>query len=93
MATHGRRPGSAMGQVAPGQSAARRSAAEPALSPVRAGVIVAVLLDPPLLVQAIWQTAPATRANPLAVGAPGGPVLAACPRAATRGVAAGQSAA
>jgi len=92
MAAHGRHPGSVTGQAAARRTAARQ-AAEPASSPVRAGVIVAVLLDPPLPVQATWQAAPATRGAPLAVGAPGGPVLAACPRAAARGVAAGQSAA
>ena len=82
MAAHGRRPGSVTGQ-----------SAEPASSPFRTGVIVAILLDPPLPVQAAWQAVPATREAPLAVSAPGGPVLAACPQAMACGVAAGQSAA
>lgn len=92
MAAYGRRPGSATGHSAAKRTAARQSA-EPASSPFRTGVIVAILLDPPLPVQATWQAAPATHGAPLAVGAPDGPVVAACPRAMACGVAAGQSAA
>jgi nucleotidyltransferase/DNA polymerase involved in DNA repair len=92
MAAHERCPRPATGQPAAKWTAARQSA-EPASSPVPAGVIVAVLLNPPLPVQAAWHAAPATRGVPLVVGAAGGPVLATCPQAAMRGVAAGQSAA
>jgi len=101
MVARGRRPGSATGQVVTGQAAARRttagrapagrSAAKPAPLPDHAGVIVAVLLDPPLPVQAVWQAAPATHEAPLAVGTPEGSILAACPRATVCGIAAGQS--
>ncbi len=91
MVARGRRPRSATGQVVTGQVVAGRTAAKPAPPPVHAGVIVAVLLDPPLFVQAAWQAAPVTRVDPLVVGAPGGLVLAACPQAAAQGVAAGQS--
>jgi len=96
MVARGRRRGSATGQVVTGQAVAGRTTAgrtavKPAPPPVHAGMIVAILLDPPLPVQAVWQATPATRVDPLVVGAPGGLVLAACPQAAAQGVAAGQS--
>jgi len=55
--------------------------------------LVAVVLAPPPPVQAVWWTVPGSRTTPLAVAAPSGPVLAACPLAVAAGVAAGHSAA
>ncbi len=53
--------------------------------------LVAVVLTPPPLVQAVWWAVPGSAATPLAVAEPGGPMLAVCPLVAAAGAVAGQS--
>ncbi len=53
-------------------------------------LVVAVVLSPPLPVQALWWSSPATRAAPLAI-AQVGRLVAVCPQAAAAGCAAGQT--
>ncbi len=53
-------------------------------------LVVAVVLSPPLPVQALWWSSPATRVAPLAVTREGR-LLAVCPHAAAAGCAAGQT--
>jgi len=52
---------------------------------------IAIQLDPPALLQAAWRATLALRGGPLAIAAPGGRILAACPRAGAAGVTAGHT--
>jgi len=58
--------------------------------PAAPALVVAVVLSPPLPVQALWWSSPATRATPLAIVREGR-LLAVCPHAAATGCAAGQT--
>lgn len=70
-----------------GQRVAPRARTEQPVAP-----LIAIQLDPPLLIQAAWRTTPALRGGPLAIAAPGGGrILAACPRAGANGVTAGHT--
>lgn len=92
MAARSRRPRAAS-PPSPGSSARPASGPAPQQSESRGPAIVAVLLTPPLPVQAAWLAEPRTRDAALAVAAPDEPIRAICPRAAAAGVAVGQSAA
>ena len=82
---------------------AGRSPRHPAVAPARVrrtgsplqvrlpASIVAVVLTPRPLVQAVWWTAPRRRLDPLVIAPPGGRILAVCPRAARHGVMVGHS--
>ncbi len=78
-------------QNAPG---ARRRAKRPPRGglgqPATPALVVAVVLSPPLPVQALWWSSPATRAAPLGI-AQVGRLVAVCPHAAAAGCAAGQT--
>jgi len=82
-----------MGTAPGSRPSRRRPPARPAtgLWETRPGPFVAVELAPHALVQVAWRAAPALRAVPLAIARPGGPLLAACPRAIGMGVLAGQT--
>jgi len=85
------RPSRGPTQNAPG---ARRRAKRPPRGglgqPAVPTLVVAVVLSPPLPVQALWWSSPATRAAPLAI-AQVGRLVAVCPQAAAAGCAAGQT--
>ena len=53
--------------------------------------LLAIVLAPSLLVQALWWREPATRTASLAIAPPGGRLIAVCPRAAGAGCAPGQT--
>ncbi len=69
---------------------AKRGSRGSLVQPATPALVVAVVLSPPLPVQALWWSSPATRAAPLAI-AWEGQLLAVCPHAAAAGCAAGQT--
>ena len=77
-----------MRSASPHRGRRGRQISSPDIPP--AGLIIAVLCEPSLLIQAAWHAEPACRREPLAVVSDADRVLGACPLAAAAGVRPGQ---